>query len=131
MRFASDVERVLLKSSRRTSRRSCIRRLNLERQTLSHIPFILERLFSTLVLNAPDLEYRAYRYSAADLRARYGPIRGTLFRLLPESPPGVQKLVRVPVVLKAQVTKPLRALRRRRLMRGRTEPDSGQLSPPP
>jgi hypothetical protein len=130
MRFASDVERVLLNELTPAEQAFLHSTADLERKTLSHIPFILERLFSTLVPNAPDLTYRAYRYSAADLRARYGAVRGTLFRLLPERPPGMQRLIRVPLLLKAQVTKPIRALRRRRLIRGRTESDSGQLAPP-
>jgi hypothetical protein len=69
-------------------------------QTLSHVAFVLERLFSTLLLHDPDIKYRAYRYSWAELRGRYGPVRGTVTHLLPQRPPGVRKLFRAGLILK-------------------------------
>lgn len=77
-------------------------------KTLSHIAFVLERLFSTLLLHDPDIKYRAYRYSNAELRARYGPVGGTLTRLLPERLQRAKWLFRVPLVVKETVQKGLR-----------------------
>jgi hypothetical protein len=77
-------------------------------KTLSHIAFVLERLFSTLLLYDPDIKYRAYRYSNAELRVRHGPIRGTLIRLLPERVQWAKRLFVVPLVVKETVQRALR-----------------------
>ena len=82
MQFAGDVERVLLNELTSDEQAFLHSTADLERKTLSHIPFILERLFSTLVLNAPDIRHLAYTYSAADLQ---GPLRGHSRHLVPTS----------------------------------------------
>jgi hypothetical protein len=112
MRLASDVERVLLHGLTDEEQAYLHSTADLRRETLSHIPFILERLFSTLLLHAPDIKYRAYTYSPAELRTRYGPVRGTLFRLLPQRLQ--KKLVRMPLEIKAQVQRTIRKARRPR-----------------
>lgn len=80
-------------------------------KTLSHIAFVLERLFSTLLLHDPDIKYRAYRYSNAELKGRYGPVRGTLVRLLPEGSHPAKSLFRVPLMIKETAQRIMRGVR--------------------
>lgn len=37
----------------------------------SHIPFIFERMFSSLLLIDPDIKFISYQYTDAELRRRY------------------------------------------------------------
>lgn len=81
-------------------------------KTLSHIAFVLERMFSTLLLHDPDIKYCAYRYSNPELRARYGPVRGTLTRVLPGRLQQAKWLFRVPLVVMEAAQRGLRWARR-------------------
>jgi hypothetical protein len=117
MKLAADVEDVLLHRLTEAEQAYLQSTADHTRQTLSHVAFIVERLFSTLLLHDRDIKHRAYEYSPAELRARHGPVRGTLIRLLPERPQGQKRLLRVPLVIKATVQGAIRGVQRRRLAR--------------
>lgn len=48
----------------------------------SHIPFIIERLFTTLLVARPDIRYLSYQYDSDDLKNRYSTHNRICYRLL-------------------------------------------------
>lgn len=48
----------------------------------SHIPFIFERMFTTLLVTKPEIRALAYTYDAEDLRARHGTVERLIYTLL-------------------------------------------------
>jgi hypothetical protein len=94
MKLAGDVEQVLEQGLTETERAFLLSAAD-RNAKLSHIAFILERLFSTLLLHDPGIKSRAYSYSYAELRGRYGPIRGTVTQLLPPRAQGAKRFFRL------------------------------------
>jgi len=47
-----------------------------------HIPFIIERMFTTLIIHNKHLRYKAYEYDAIDLKRRYSRVNRLAYESL-------------------------------------------------